>query len=364
MIENNKTLIYSASQNIWGGGQIYIEQLCNYMNMHSVETYILTSEPETFDCLAKKMESMRSKKKKLLSSFSIAKKYKKEGFKTIILNDLGSLWLAPVFKMYGFNVISLLHLYLQKRTENPLGHSILEYNLLKFASIFCDFIFSVNKNNQNVFGKDSVQFIGNYVPYWFFEAPKHKDAKQYDFIMIARLAKEKNIPLFLEILERMNRRLDRKYSALIVGEGPEKEDIEDIIVKKGLEESVKIQDWVDRKDLPAVYDLGKCFVISSLHEGFATTLLEAHARGIPAIVTKSSGFCGEFLDGYNDSTGIVFEPEDLNNSDFYKSLASIIDNYEGYEEKCLSKAKIFSEKNVLDPILLASKIHTNNDIFE
>ena len=51
------------------------------------------------------------------------------------------------------------------------------------------------------------------------------------------------------------------------------------------------------------------FCYQQSHEGFATTLLEAHARGIPAIVTKSSGFCGEFVDGYNDVTGMVFEPE-------------------------------------------------------
>ena len=123
-MRENKVLIYSPSHGIWGGGQIYIEQLCNYMNQHSVESYILTSEPKTFDCAAKKMDNVLSKKKRLFSAIDIAKKYKKEGFRTIILNDLSSLWLAPIFKMYGYNVISLLHLYLQKRTENPLGHSL------------------------------------------------------------------------------------------------------------------------------------------------------------------------------------------------------------------------------------------------
>lgn len=355
MIEKNKAIIYSASQNTWGGGQIYIEQLCNYMNTQGVETYILTSEPEIFDCPAKKMESVLSKKKKLLSSFGIAKKYKEEGFSTIVLNDLGSLWLAPVFKMYGYNVVSLLHLYLQKRSENALGHATLEYNLLKFSSKFCDTIFSVNKNNQKVFGKEKVTFIGNYVPDWFFDVTTHKEAKKYDFIMIARLAKQKNIPLFLEVLKNMNEKLNREYSALIVGEGPEKEDIENIIIEKGLDNSVILQGWVDRKELPSVYDLGKCFVISSHHEGFATTLLEAHARGIPAIVTKSSGFCGEFVDGYNGVTGMVFEPDDLKDADFYKKLTTLIENYDNYNETCLGKAKIFSEKNVLDPILQASK---------
>ena len=61
-----------------------------------------------------------------------------------------------------------------------------------------------------------------------------------------------------------------------------------------------MQEWVERKNLPEIYDLGKCFIISSQHEGFATTFLEAHARGLPTIVTRSSGFCGEFVEGYDD----------------------------------------------------------------
>ena len=114
-------------------------------------------------------------------------------------------------------------------------------------------------------------------------------------------------------------------------------------------------DWIERKKLPEVYDSGKCFVISSYHEGFATTILESHARGIPAIVTKSSGFCREFIEKFNDVTGITFELKDLNDQNFYEKLAKFIDDYKYYEQKCLTKAKIFSEKNVFEPILKTLK---------
>ena len=350
-----KTLIYSTTHDIWGGGQIYIEQLCTYMNEKGVKTYIFSSQPESFSCPTKKMDSVESKKKRLFSALVIAKKYKKKNFKNVILNDLSTLWLAPIFKMYGYNVISLLHLYLQKRTENLFGHSLFEYYLLKFTSKFCDNIFSVGKNNQEVFGKDRVKFIGNYVPDWFFDVPKKKDSKKYDFVLIARLSREKNIPLFLELLKNMNNNLDKKYNALIVGKGPEKKNIEDTILKKGLKNNVVLQDWIERKELPAIYDLGNCFVISSYHEGFATTILESHARGIPSIVTKSSGFCREFVEEYNDVTGMIFEPIDLNNREFYDNLATFVDEAKDYEKKCLTKAKIFSEKNVFEPILKALK---------
>jgi len=354
MRQKNKTLIFSSSCNIWGGGEIYIEQLCHYMNTKNIQTYILTPEPKAYSCPTKESKVMLSKYKRLRLSFGIAKKYKQEGFKTIILNDISSLWLAPVFRNYGFKVISLLHLYLQKKSDNPLGHSWLEYHLIKFASQFCDEIFSVNKNNQKIFGIDRVKFIGNYVPNWFFNMPRNKKSKQFDFIIIARLAKQKNIPLFLDILKNINNRKNRKYNALIIGEGPEKENIEKIIFQKHLGDCVRLSGWVKREELPQIYDLGKVFVISSLHEGFATTLLEAHSRGLPAIVTSSSGFCSEFINGYNNITGIVFKPEDIYNYNFYKKVSSLVDEYENYEGICLKKSRVFSEDNVLKPIMEAS----------
>ena len=126
-----------------------------------------------------------------------------------------------------------------------------------------------------------------------------------------------------------------------------------IIKEKKLERSVTLQGWVERKELPSVFDMGKCFVISSYHEGFATTLLEAHARGLPSIVTRSSGFCGEFVDGYNAKTGIVFEPHDLEKNGFYKDISRLVKDCKSYEESCKIKAKIFSEENVLNPIFNA-----------
>lgn len=350
-----KTLIYSTTHDIWGGGLIYIEQLCKYMNLKGVEMYIFSSQPESFTCPTKKMDSVQSKKKRFFSAIAVARKCKKENFKNIILNDLSTLWLAPIFKIYGYNVISLLHLNLQKRNENNFGHSIFQYYLLKFTSKFCNIIFSVGKRNQDVFGKDKVKFIGNYVPDWFFDTPKKKDTKKYDFVIIARLSREKNIPLFLDLLKNMNDNSARKYNALIVGRGPEKKNIEDIILKKGLSDNIILLDWIKREELPEVYDSGKCFVISSYHEGFATTILESHARGMPAIVTKSSGFCREFVEKFNDETGITFESEDLNDQKFYYNLAKFIDDYKYYEQKCITKAKIFSEKNVFEPILKTLK---------
>lgn len=339
--------IYSSSEKIWGGGQIYIENLCRYMNDTGLATVIATSEPDSFSCPTMTMSSVASKDKRLLSSLTLTNKLKKSGVKVIVLNDLGSLWLAPIFKLQGFKVVSLLHLYLQKKNAVGLGHSNIEYHLLKFSSYFCDKLFSVNKENLQAFPV-KVEFVGNFISPWFFG--ESKVTKKYDLAIISRISKEKNIPLFINLISKLNSQSTKPIKALILGRGEEKENIITAIEQAGLQDTIDLLDWADRKDLPTIYDSIKCFAITSHHEGFATTLLEAHARGIPAITTKSAGFCAEFVEGFGGATGISFVPEDVEHFDFQQSVLSLIEHADGYYDDCVRKAKTFSEDKVLGQI--------------
>lgn len=340
--------IYSPSEKIWGGGQIYIEGLCRYMNDKGLPAVIATPEPESFSCPVMTIDSVSSKAKRLSSSFSLAATLKRSGIKIIVLNDLSSLWLAPIFKLYGIKVVSLLHMYLQKKNAVGLGHSDAEYKLLRLSSRFCDKVFSVNKENIQAFPVE-VEFVGNFISPWFFG--ESTVSKKYDLAIISRLSKEKNIPLFIKIIERLNSNRPEPIKALILGRGEEKERIVKEIKLAGLEDSVELRDWADREKLPAVYDSVKCFAITSHHEGFATTLLEAHARGVPAIATKSAGFCAEFIEGFGPTTGITFIPADIDSLDFQQNVLSLIDHSEQYHDICINKALLFSEDKVLGQIV-------------
>ena len=347
MINNTSICIYSPSENIWGGGQIYIENLCRYMNENGLATVIATSEPDTFSCPTTQIESVASKAKRLSNSLYLAKKFKRSGIKVIILNDLSSLWLAPVFRLQGFKVVSLLHLYLQKKNPAGLGHGFIEFYLLRFSSYFCHKIFSVNKENLKAFPVE-VEFVGNFISPWFFGDSLSE--KKYDLAIIARLSKQKNIPLFIKLIKKLNTNRIVPIKALILGQGEEKENIKIEIESAGLEDSIELRDWADRQELPTIYDSIKCFAITSHHEGFATTLLEAHARGVPAITTKSAGFCAEFIQGFGSITGISFVPEDVGSLGFQQKVLSLIEHADEYYDDCINKAALFSEDEVLGKI--------------
>ena len=339
--------IYSPSANIWGGGQIYIENLCRYMNDKGLATVIATSEPDSFSCPTMTMDSVASKAKRLSSSLTLAKTLKRSGVKVIVLNDLSSLWLAPIFKLQGFKVVSLLHLYLQKKNAAGLGHSDAEYHLLRFSSHFCDKLFSVNKENLQAFPV-KIEFVGNFISPWFFD--KSKPNKKYDLGIISRLSSEKNISLFINLISKLKSQSAEPIKALILGRGEEKENIINAIEQAGLQDTIDLRDWADRKDLPKIYDSIKCFAITSHHEGFATTLLEAHARGVPAITTKSAGFCAEFVEGFGGATGISFVPRDVESPQFQQNVLSLIDEADSYFDACINKAALFSEDEVLGKI--------------
>jgi glycosyltransferase involved in cell wall biosynthesis len=340
--------IYSPSEKIWGGGQIYIENLCRYLNETGVSAAVATSEPETFNCPTLRIASVASKLRRLQAAPTLARTLKRQGVQVIVLNDLSSLWLAPVFRAFGLKVVSLLHLYLQRRNAAGLGHGYLEYHLLRFSSHFTHRIFSVNKDNQRSFPV-SVEFVGNFISPWFFSASDSEN-KQYDIGLVARLSVEKNIPLFVQLVARLNEVSERPIQALIVGRGEEEAKVKQEIARLGMQHHIELQPWVERSDLPAVFDRLKCFAITSHHEGFATTVLEAHARGVPAISTRSAGYCAEFLTNIDPITGLAFDPVEVVSDDFVQRVLELIERHGDYRAHCIEKASLFSEERVLGDI--------------
>ena len=340
--------ILTPSEGIWGGGQIYVENLCNWMCKHGWEAYILTSEPMRYDCPAMLIPSMRGKWARLACGIAIGRRLAKK-VDVIVLNDLSALWLAPILRLFGHRVVGLLHLQLEKRSQNQLGHNFIAYELIKYSSRFCRILLSVNEDNLPIFGESRCRFVGNCVPDWFFTQSEHQHDKKWDFLLVARLAPQKNVPLFLDLLANLHRR-GHRFNSLIVGEGPELPAIRMRIARLGLQNYVQIRPWVARVDLPRVYDEARIFVISSGHEGFATTLLEAHARGVPALVTYSSGYCPKFVEDNGPSTGLCFESRDIASEEFLERVVQLLANSSCLSDACIAKARLFSEEKILSSI--------------
>jgi glycosyltransferase involved in cell wall biosynthesis len=121
-------------------------------------------------------------------------------------------------------------------------------------------------------------------------------------VTLASLHQRKGLDCLLDAAARVAERIP-SARFVIAGEGPERGRLEEQRGKLGLDEAVLLPGPVLAvRDLLASADL---FVLSSREEGISNALLEAHAEGVPAVVTDVGGNGRVVADG---ETGLVVPP--------------------------------------------------------
>ena len=110
--------------------------------------------------------------------------------------------------------------------------------------------------------------------------PRPDSAAGRRFLAVARLNRQKNLPILLEAFAEIARPGDR---LTIAGEGPERTRISRRIGELGLTESVTLLGHVD--DVRPLLDVSHALVLSSDYEGVPAVVIEALAAGRPIAAT-------------------------------------------------------------------------------
>lgn len=92
---------------------------------------------------------------------------------------------------------------------------------------------------------------------------------------------------------------------LLVGDGPLRNKLNNLICQKGLEEYIYVLG--QREDVPSLLKLSDCFILSSYSEGLSCSIIEAMAAGLPVIATDV-GSNNELVQ--NDVCGFLVPPND------------------------------------------------------
>jgi len=105
-----------------------------------------------------------------------------------------------------------------------------------------------------------------------------------DIIFVGRLIKEKKADLLIKSLVRVKDNFP-DVKCTIIGEGPEKENLEKLSDQSGLKDDVSFTGFLeDYQDVIAHMKSSKVLVLPSVREGFGMVVLEANACGLPVVV--------------------------------------------------------------------------------
>lgn len=115
-------------------------------------------------------------------------------------------------------------------------------------------------------------------------------------VYVGRLAPEKNLSLFLEMLPLVQRDVPNVLLWL-VGSGNAEESLQKQILHRGLSTAVLLQGRVPHEDISTVYAAADLFVFPSVTETQGLVLWEAQAHGLPCVVVNEGGAPESVRDG-------------------------------------------------------------------
>ena len=183
------------------------------------------------------------------------------------------------------------------------------------------------------------------------------DENKKILVAITRLSKEKNIEEIIKYLPGLLNK-NKNVVLLIVGAGPDKQHLLDIVKELNLESSVVFVDRKPENEVWHYYALGDVFVSASTFEVHSMSYLEAMAEGLPLLCRSD-----EALDGVLEHrvNGLIYN----NQTEFVEYANKLLSDDKFRKQMCLGSlnkikefsAELFAQKALdLYKKLIAEKI--------
>lgn len=158
---------------------------------------------------------------------------------------------------------------------------------------------------------------------------------------ISNFRKVKRIPDIIRAFYLIQQKINSKL--ILVGDGPERQSVEDLVNELGLNQKVIFFGKI--KSAEQILPCGDLFMLPSETESFGLSALEALASGVPVISTNSGGIPEVQVQGVTGYMSNVGDYEEM-----AKNAISILENEEKLNQfriNAKKRAQDFDIKNVL-----------------
>jgi glycosyltransferase involved in cell wall biosynthesis len=132
-----------------------------------------------------------------------------------------------------------------------------------------------------------------------------KHASGANIVFVGRLVPQKGVSTLLRGFERVQQ--SAEATLVIVGDGPNRQSLQKLASKLGLEDRVRFVGWVPYERLDSFYSQADIVVVPSLYEPYGRVIAEAMSLGRPVVATDTEGAADLIRDG---ETGFIVPIED------------------------------------------------------
>ena len=123
-------------------------------------------------------------------------------------------------------------------------------------------------------------------------------------LTVCSLVELKGVHLLIEAAALLRANGADAVRIVVVGEGPERERLQQQIVQAGLADTVQLVGAIPNRELVTWYNAADLFFLGSSREGWPNVVCEALACGTPVVATKVNGI-PEIV--YHDGLGLLVE---------------------------------------------------------
>lgn len=272
------------------------------------------------------------------------------GFQAIIISKILKLPLVGTFHTFFGDPQYLQHLKLDFKLMEKVSWGYARFFYNKCNLITCPSETTKKELLKNRL-KEPIKAISNGIDFSIFDNSKWKKVKEKynkegDIILfIGRITYAKNLFYLLECFKIVCEKIP-SIKFLIVGDGPQFNEIKLKIKSLGIEKNVILTGKISHEELvkSSIFKACKLFVTASKTETFGLTTLEAGANGLPSVAIKAKGTEDIIKNDYNG-----YLVEDLDKEKFAEQIIKLLSDknlYNRMKKNALNEAKKHSYTDV------------------